>query len=159
ASSDVGRFARHHRHGRAIPGGRTRYHDSVFRPLSRDRLRLRRPPFECRDYPRPEQADPGGPSRIVPKIQVRMDLHVYRNSQDRWHDLRSVARECGAVLALNAVTLEELVERLTPDLKAATAGQRLAVTAAILKRCERTDRAGRLPSFPNLTRYAYHAID
>jgi len=88
-----------------------------------------------------------------------MDLHVYRNSQDRWHDLRSVARECGAVLALNAVTLEELVERLTPDLKAATAGQRLAVTAAILKRCERTDRAGRLPSFPNLTRYAYHAID
>ena len=66
-----------------------------------------------------------------------MDLHVYRNSQDRWHDLRSVARECGAVLALNAVTLEELVERLTPDLKAATAGQRLAVIAAILKRCER----------------------
>ncbi|PYR83953.1 MAG: hypothetical protein DMG18_11090 [Acidobacteria bacterium] len=88
-----------------------------------------------------------------------MDLHVYRNSQDRWHDLRSVARECGAVLALNALTLEELVERLAPDLKAATAGQRLAVIAAILKRCERTDRAGRLPSFPNLTRYAYHAID
>ena len=58
-----------------------------------------------------------------------MDLHVYRNSQDRWHDLRSVARECGAVLALNAVTLEELVERLTPDLKAATAGQRLALLA------------------------------
>ncbi len=110
-----------------------------------------------------------------------MDLHVYRNSQDRWHDLRSVARECGAVLALNAVTLEELVERLTPDLKAATAGQRLAVIAAILKRCERKvggpspsgrgrrdslieagapgEGSGRLPSFPNLTRYAYHAID
>ena len=60
-----------------------------------------------------------------------MDLHVYRNSQDRWHDLRSVARECGAVLALNAVTLDELVERLTPDVKTATAGQRLAVLANV----------------------------
>ena len=56
-----------------------------------------------------------------------MDLHVYRNSQDRWHDLRSVARECGAVLALNAVTLDELVGRLTPDAKTASPGQRLAV--------------------------------
>jgi len=84
-----------------------------------------------------------------------MDLHVYRNSQDRWHDLRSVARECGAVLALNAVTLEELVERLTPDLKAATAGQRLAVIEAILA----AGGSGRLPFFPNLTRYAYNAID
>ena len=60
-----------------------------------------------------------------------MDLHVYRNSQDRWHDLRSVARECGAVLALHAVTLDELVERLTPDVKTATAGQRLAVLANV----------------------------
>jgi hypothetical protein len=51
-----------------------------------------------------------------------MDLHIYRNSQDRWHDLRSAARERGAVLAVNAVTLDELVERLTPDLSAASAG-------------------------------------
>ena len=25
-----------------------------------------------------------------------MDLHLYRNAQDRWHDLRSLAREHGA---------------------------------------------------------------
>ena len=56
-----------------------------------------------------------------------MDLHVYRNSQDRWHDLRSAARERGAILAVNAVTLDELVERLTPDVKTASAGQRLVV--------------------------------
>ena len=48
-----------------------------------------------------------------------MDLHVYRNSQDRWYDLRSAARERGALLAVNAVTMEELVERLTPDVKTA----------------------------------------
>ena len=54
-----------------------------------------------------------------------MDLHVYRNSQDRWHDLRSAARERGAVLALNAATLDELVERLTPEAKTASPGQRL----------------------------------
>ncbi|HYR83746.1 MAG TPA: PD-(D/E)XK nuclease family protein [Terriglobia bacterium] len=56
-----------------------------------------------------------------------MDLHVYRNSQDRWHDLRSAARERGAVLAVNAVTLEELVERLTPEAKTASSGQRLVL--------------------------------
>ena len=58
-----------------------------------------------------------------------MDLHVYRNSQDRWYDLRSAARDHGAVLAINAVTLDELAERLTPDLKTAAPGQRLAVLA------------------------------
>ncbi|HLH32695.1 MAG TPA: hypothetical protein VKY31_15955, partial [Terriglobia bacterium] len=56
-----------------------------------------------------------------------MDLHVYRSSQDRWHDLRSVARDRGAVLAVNAVTLDELVQRITPDIQTATVGQRLAV--------------------------------
>jgi ATP-dependent helicase/DNAse subunit B len=56
-----------------------------------------------------------------------MDLHVYRNSQDRWYDLRSTARERGAVLATNAATIDELVERLTPDVQAATPGQRLAI--------------------------------
>src|SRR5678815_4066882 len=56
-----------------------------------------------------------------------MDLHVYRNSQDRWHDLRTTARERGAVLAVNAVTLDELVARITPDVSAATTGQRLAI--------------------------------
>jgi hypothetical protein len=60
-----------------------------------------------------------------------MDLHVYRSSQDRWHDLRSVARDRGAVLAVNAVTLEELVQRLTPDTATATAGQRLAAVQQI----------------------------
>jgi hypothetical protein len=56
-----------------------------------------------------------------------MDLHVYRSSQDRWHDLRSVARERGAVLAVNAVTMDELVQRIVPDIEMATVGQRLAL--------------------------------
>jgi hypothetical protein len=56
-----------------------------------------------------------------------MDLHVYRNSQDRLHHLRAAARERGAVLAVNAVTLEELVQRITPDAHPVTAGQRVAV--------------------------------
>src|ERR1041385_4486517 len=60
-----------------------------------------------------------------------MDLHVYRNSQDRWYDLRSAARDRGAVLAVNAVTLDELAERLTPDVKTATPGQRLALVDAV----------------------------
>jgi hypothetical protein len=55
-----------------------------------------------------------------------MDLHVYRNSQDRWHDLKTSAVRQGAVLAVNAVTLDELVEKLTPDIQVASAGQRLA---------------------------------
>jgi ATP-dependent helicase/DNAse subunit B len=58
-----------------------------------------------------------------------MDLHVYRNSQDRWHDLRTAARSSGAVLAANAVTLEELVQRLTPGVKEATPGQRLVLVS------------------------------
>ena len=56
-----------------------------------------------------------------------MDLHVYRNAQDRWHDLRSQARERGAVLSVNAVTLTELIERFTPDALVATAGQRMVM--------------------------------
>jgi hypothetical protein len=59
-----------------------------------------------------------------------MDLHVYRNSQDRWRDLKAAARERGAALAVNAVTLDELVERLTPDARTATPGQRLAALGA-----------------------------
>src|SRR5438132_1539917 len=77
-----------------------------------------------------------------------MDLHVYRNSQDRWYDLKSAAREHGAVLAVNAVTLDELVERLTPDVKTATPGQRLAVLGT----------TGAPELFPNLTRYVYDAV-
>lgn len=56
-----------------------------------------------------------------------MDLHIYRNSQDRWHDLRTHARESGAVLAVNAVTLDELAQRITPDVKTASVGQRLVM--------------------------------
>jgi hypothetical protein len=56
-----------------------------------------------------------------------MDLHVYRTSQDRWHALKDAAREGGAVLAVNAFTFGELVERLTPEAVTATPGQRLAV--------------------------------
>jgi hypothetical protein len=58
-----------------------------------------------------------------------MDLHVYRNSQDRWHDLRAAAHSQGAVLAANAVTMQELVHRLTPDAREATLGQRLVLVA------------------------------
>src|SRR3989442_13175882 len=77
-----------------------------------------------------------------------MDLHVYRNSQDRWFDLRSAARERGAVLAVNAMTVEEVVERLTPDVKTASAGQRVAVLERGLKPATTL----------NFTRYAYDAI-
>jgi hypothetical protein len=56
-----------------------------------------------------------------------MDLHVYRNSADRWHDLRAAARASGAVLGANAVTIDELVQRLTPEAAVATPGQRLAL--------------------------------
>ena len=58
-----------------------------------------------------------------------MDLHVYRNSQDRWHDLRIVARSTGAVLATGAVTLDELVRKLTPGLLEASPGQQIALVS------------------------------
>src|SRR5215470_9314328 len=74
-----------------------------------------------------------------------MDLHVYRNSQDRWHDLRTAARERGAVLAFNAVTFDELVQRLTPDVNTATPGQRLALFLG---------RGGS----PHAPRYLYDAV-
>ena len=74
-----------------------------------------------------------------------MDLHVYRNSQDRWHDLRNAARERGAVLAINAVTFDELVQRLTPDVNTATPGQRLAIL-------------GIHGGSPHVTRYVYDAV-
>src|SRR5262245_60116784 len=61
-----------------------------------------------------------------------MDLHVYRNSQDRWHDLRATARSRGAVLASNAVTLDELVRRLTPGVHEATIGQRIAAVSSVM---------------------------
>jgi hypothetical protein len=56
-----------------------------------------------------------------------MDLHVYRNSQDRWRHLKAAARERGAVLAVHAVTLDELIQRITPDWTTATPAQRLAI--------------------------------
>src|SRR5215471_19939553 len=68
-----------------------------------------------------------------------MDLHVYRNSQDRWHDVRSAARERGAVLAINALTLDELVQRITPDVQTATLGQRLVAVQSALTRAEARD--------------------
>src|SRR5712692_6619162 len=89
-----------------------------------------------------------------------MDLHVYRNSQDRWYDLRSAARDRGAVLAVNAVTLDELVERLTPDVKTATPGQRLAlIQTTPLLRQEGGRAEGEAGWFPNVTRYAYDAVN
>jgi PD-(D/E)XK nuclease superfamily/Exodeoxyribonuclease V, gamma subunit len=94
-----------------------------------------------------------------------MDLHVYRNSQDRWYDLRSAARQRGAVLAVNAVTIDELVERLTPDVKTATPGQRLAVLGFVSlclrgghHKDTKTQSKGEEGWFPNLTRYAYDAV-
>ena len=58
-----------------------------------------------------------------------MALHVYRNSQDRWHDLRAEARSNGAVLATGAVTLEELVRKLTPGVVEASPGQQVALVS------------------------------
>ena len=88
-----------------------------------------------------------------------MDLHVYRNSQDRWYDLKSAAREHGAVLAVNAVTLDELVERLTPDVKTATPGQRLAVLGTTGAQGPQMSFGNSAPElFPNLTRYVYDAV-
>jgi RecB family exonuclease len=81
-----------------------------------------------------------------------MDLHVYRNSQDRWHHLKSTARERGAVLAWNAVTLDELVQRLTPDANTATPGQRLAAILEAWSAHTTHVGAGFSP------RYAYDAI-
>src|SRR5207302_1190187 len=83
--------------------------------------------------------------------------HVYRNSQDRWHDLRSAARERGAILAVNAVTLDELVERLTPDVTVAAPGQRLVFVERAL---HETSSAviDRRYSVPGIVRYAYDAI-
>src|SRR5262249_32683548 len=115
------------RHGRAISRWRARYHDFVFRSVAWYRLCLRRPAFERRHHSSPPEAGPGGSSRAFPEIQVRMDLHVYRTSQDRWYDLRESARRQGAVLAINAVTLADLIERITPELKTATIGQQLAI--------------------------------
>jgi hypothetical protein len=86
-----------------------------------------------------------------------MDLHVYRNSQDRWHDLRSAAHERGAVLAVNAVTVDELVERITPDVTVASAGQRLVFIERAL---QETSSAiiDRRYSVSGVVRYAYDAI-
>src|SRR6188474_1543505 len=82
-----------------------------------------------------------------------MDLHVYRNSQDRWYDLREAATARGAVLAVNAVTLTELVERITPDVKVATTGQRVALLTL-----DEIGGAEDTGGFPNFARYAYDAI-
>src|SRR3989449_385373 len=82
-----------------------------------------------------------------------MDLHVYRNSQDRWHDLRSAAREHGAVLAVNAVTFDELVQRLTPDAATATLGQQLST---IQKGISRRKALG--PQAVLSVRYFYDAV-
>src|SRR5262245_54626668 len=105
-----------------------------------------------------------------------MDLHVYRNSQDRWRHLKAEARTRGAVLAINAVTLNELVERLTPDLTTATPGQRLALAGpspgASLEASPWLARASphhplpggeglapkHVSGFANFSRYLYDAI-
>jgi len=82
------------------------------------------------------------------------------------------------VLALNAVTLDELVGRLTPDAKTASPGQRLAVLGttpalratppnlggdSVIPTPLLSQEGGRAEGeagwFPNLTRYAYDAID
>src|SRR5262245_59725214 len=94
-----------------------------------------------------------------------MDLHVYRNSQDRWHDLRTAAREHGAILAINAVTFQELVERLTPGLKTASTGQRLVLIQQAIDETVRAVHDGAISpavtdrrySIQGLARYAYDA--
>lgn len=80
-----------------------------------------------------------------------MDLHIYRNAQDRWYDLRTAAKEHGAVLAVNAVTLGELIQRLTPDAHVATAGQKLVLVSRALQRTGTIFGSGAV-------RYAFDAI-
>ena len=94
-----------------------------------------------------------------------MDLHLYRNSQDRWHDLKSSARERGAVLALNAATFDELVQRITPDVKTATSGQRMVVirqwelaTKSTRGTKENNPSLPLVPFVANSVRYFYDAI-
>jgi ATP-dependent helicase/DNAse subunit B len=55
-----------------------------------------------------------------------MDLHLYRNAEDRWHDLRAATQQQGAVLAINFLTISELVEKLAPDVEVASIGQQVA---------------------------------
>jgi hypothetical protein len=86
-----------------------------------------------------------------------MDLHVYRNSQDRWHDLRSAARQRGAILAINAATLDELVERITPEAKTATPGQRVVFIDRALQETSAAFTDPRY-SVQGIVRYAYDAI-
>jgi hypothetical protein len=80
-----------------------------------------------------------------------MDLHIYRNSHDRWHDVKAAAREHGAVLALNALTLHELVQKLTPDLKPAAGGQRLVLMETAIRQSE-------ADGVPGIVRYASEAL-
>src|SRR5262249_54057715 len=142
------------------------YYDSVVRPFTRYRLCLRRSAFERCHHPRPPEAGSGGSSRAFPQLQIRMDLHVYRTSQDRWHDLSAAARERGAVLAVNAVTFHELVQRLTPDVATATVGQRLVVLGEAGENSGDAPRNSlgfrnsgvRPPNFPPTPRYLYEAI-
>src|SRR4030095_4219687 len=58
-----------------------------------------------------------------------MDLHINQNSQDRWPDLRTVSRSTGAVLATGAVTVDELVRKLTPGIVEASPGQQVALVS------------------------------
>ncbi len=86
-----------------------------------------------------------------------MDLHVYRNAQDRWHDLRSAAAERGAVLAVNAFTLDELVERLTPDVKGVSTGALCALVSLWIHEHAKAQKH-RGTEIANFTRYACEAI-
>src|SRR5262245_54330362 len=91
----------------------------------------------------------GGASQFISRLILRMDLHVYRSAEDRWSDLRKAARETGAVLGTNAVTLDELVERLTSDLAGATTAQRLLLVDRAMRESDASSR------FPGLT----HVVD
>lgn len=76
-----------------------------------------------------------------------MDLHIYRNSQDRRHDLKAAVREHGVVLAIHALTLDELVLKLTLDVAAAAASQRVVLMNRALRQAEAV-------AIPNIVRNA-----
>lgn len=65
-----------------------------------------------------------------------MDLHIYRNSEDRNRDLRDAANRQGAVLGWNALTLAEVAGRVCPHLRVASAGESVAAFRRAVRQAE-----------------------
>ena len=71
-----------------------------------------------------------------------MDLRIYRNTEDKQHDLRADARANGAVLGVNMFTLREVAHRLAPSLEEASPSERLVLAERALGGLRAPDIAG-----------------